>query len=271
MKEFTKYFNEISTLCQRLYQTYKHLVFNKEIDAAEVMTLTYLKLLIVDTKSISLLLENKLHIPTILFCRNIFEAFFNLNWVFEFEDKRIRRERVYCLEGEAYFNFEKELKLMEAEQKNDKTTWRKEVIENLREMTMQEMKAFPHLVTNNKKGNLVFKTPPSLAERMREHRIKFYHIYRFTSFFSHPTPKLKEFLQNNSINDQTSLEIISEPLSQTFVYTILYISSIMEYSRKLFDELTPNYIEERKLIIDRIKEIIINTNKGYFGFNSTTT
>ena len=56
--------------------------------------------------------------------------------------------------------------------------------------TTQEMKEFPHLVTKDKNGNLVFKTPPNFAERMREHRLKFYHIYRFTSFFTHPTPDL---------------------------------------------------------------------------------
>lgn len=271
MKDFVKYFSEISALCQRLTNTYKDLNFNKDIDATEVMTLTYLKLINVNTKSISLLLENNLYIPTILICRNIFEAFFNLNWVFEVEDPNLRKERVFCLEGEPYFNFEKELKLMEEEQKKNKATWKKEIVDDLRQMTIQEMKDFPHLVTNDKKGNLVFKTPPNLAERMREHRIKFYHIYRFTSFFSYPTPRIKEFLLSNSINEQTPLELINEPLSQMFTYMILYISSIMEYSRILFDEMSSSYIDERKLIIDRIKEIINESNKGFFGFSNKNT
>ena len=117
MKEFIKYFSEISELCQKLSDTYNDLSFDKDIDATEVMTLTYLKLVNINTKSISLLLENDLYIPTILISRNIFEAFFNLNWVFEVESQDERRERVYRLEGEPYFNFEKELKLMEEEQK----------------------------------------------------------------------------------------------------------------------------------------------------------
>ena len=271
MKEFIKYFSEISELCQKLSDTYNDLSFDKDIDATEVMTLTYLKLVNINTKSISLLLENDLYIPTILISRNIFEAFFNLNWVFEVESQDERREQVYRLEGEPYFNFEKELKLMEEEQKEEITTWKKEVVEDLRRITIQEMKDFPHLITKDKNGNLVFKTPPNFADRMRAHRLKFYHIYRFTSFFTHPTPRIKEFLLSKSINGQTPLEYISEPLSQMYTYIILYISSIMEYSRILFEDFSPSYKVERKLIIDRIKEIINESNKNYFGFKKETT
>ncbi len=270
MKEYIKYFTEISELCQRLTDTYNDLSFDKDIDATEVMTLTYLKLVNINTKSIAILLENDLYIPTILICRNIIEAFFNLNWVFEVESQDERRERVYRLEGEPYFNFEKELKLMEEEQKKDKTTWRKEVVEELRNMTTQEMKEFPHLVTKDKNGNLVFKTPPNFADRMGMHRLKFYHIYRFTSFFTHPTPRLKEFLLNDSINEQTPLEYISEPLSQMYTYIILYIFSIMEYSRKLFQDISSDFKDEREAIINRIKEILHELNKNYFGFGEET-
>ena len=266
MKEFIKYFFEISELSQKLIDTYNDLSFNKDIDVTEVMTLTYLKLVNINTNSIALLLEKDLYIPTILISRNIFETFFNLNWVFEVESQDERRERVYRLEGEPYFNFGKELKLMEEEQKEDKTTWEKEVVEELRRMNTQEMQEFPHLVTKDKNGNLVFKTPPNFAERMRKHRLKFYHIYRFTSFFTHPTPRIKEFLLSKTINEQTPLEYISEPLSQMYSYIILYISSIMEYSRILFEEISPNYKDERKLIIERVKNIIIESNKNYFGF-----
>ena len=97
MKAYSKYFNELSSLSQRLVETYGDLNLNTGGNVVECMALTYLKLLIINTKSISLLLDNSLYIPTISICRNIFESSFNLDWVNNGDNDNIKKERVYCL------------------------------------------------------------------------------------------------------------------------------------------------------------------------------
>jgi hypothetical protein len=285
MKKFVSYFDEISTLSKKLILTYQDLSFDKEKELVETMVLTYLRLLKINAKTLSILIANELYIPSILICRNVLEAFFNLHWAMVPEAKdenndntnivklteseneereRIERiEKVNQLEGDMYSHFERDIKEMERGLEEGQITWRKEVIEDMRKRMSAEILEFPNLVTRDRKDNLVFKKSPNMAIKMGEHKNKFYHVYTFTSAFVHPTPKLKEFLPCTPLVEERTMKIISEPLYKTYSSTIFFIQSTMGYSKAMFDKLSPHLISERELIMQRINDILCEADPSF--------
>ena len=285
MKEYVAHFKEISTLCDNLIQSYWDLLFDKEKEPVETMILTYLRLSGINAKTLSILIENELYIPSILICRNVLETFFNLNWVMvpdskdgesdganfdkltesEIEEReRIERiEKVNQLEADPYSHFERDIKEMERGLEEGKIAWKKEVIENMRKRMNDEMIEFPNLVTKDRKDNLVFKKSPNMAMKMGEHKNKFYHVYSFTSAIAHPTPKLKEFLPCAPLVEEKTIKIIGESLYKTYSSTIFFIQSIMGYSKAMFDTLSPNLISERELIMQRINVILFEADPSF--------
>ena len=116
---------------------------------------------------------------------------------------------------------------------------------------------------------LYFKNPPPFANRMLEQRLRYYQIYIFTSLFTHPSPKLKEFYLHRVVNDKSSFEIIEDALKQTLAFCIYLIESILGYADIVFKEVNPNCYDIRKSCYEEVKNIVNNATKGIVDFNKT--
>lgn len=266
LSNFSKYFNDVAFQCTSFMSTMQSIRFNEEDESPEVFLMTSMNLNINNSKSISLLLDNDQYGAVIMICRNIMESFFNIHWAFEPSEKEAVKERVFQLEGDTYYHMDKEIKLYELDQKSSEPMWSKQNYETLKKMIENEKNNFPQLLTKDKKGNDVFKHPPRFSERMAEQRLKYYQIYIFTSLFTHPSPKLKEFYLRRVVIDKSNFEIIEDALKQTLVYSLYLIQSIVGYTKIVFDDINQNEKVIREICLNEIKSIVKEASKGIVDF-----
>ncbi|GAB6283684.1 MAG: hypothetical protein STSR0008_24730 [Ignavibacterium sp.] len=260
LSEYSKYFKETSSLLDNFSDTLANKIFDEEKDAEEVFNLTTIKLLSQNASSLSILIDNKYYasVPSLL--RIIIESFFSINWVIETKDVKEKNNRIYRLEGNTSFHYEKEVKLMEENLKSNKPLWKPEAVKIIRDAVEYEKKLFPYLL-EVKNGKTVFKSAPSMAERMSEYRIKFYHLYIFTSFFSHPSPKLKEYFLSRKSEDENPEDKIFEPLARTMTECLPFIMAILGYAVQVYDKYENDNI--RLELFNKMKTIAEEGHKTY--------
>ena len=269
LESFSKYFNEVALQCIRFMDTMKDIRFNEEDEPAEIFLMTSINLNVNNAKSVSLLLDNNQFGPVIMICRNIIESFFNIHWGFEPMEKEAVKERIFELEGGSLYHLEKEINLIDKDQLSTEPSWSKQKVEEFKKMIENERINFPHLLTTNKDGKTVFKHPPSFANRMAEQRLKYYQIYIFTSLFTHPSPKLKEFYLRRVVNDKNSFEIIEDALKQTLAYCIYLIQEILGYAELVFNQVNPNGNDIRRECFEKVKNIVKSASQGIVDFDKT--
>lgn len=267
LSNYIKYFNEVAYQCISFMDTMQHIRLNEEENAPEVFLMTSMNLSVNNSRSISLLLENDQFGSAIMVCRNIIESFFNIHWAFEPMEKEAVKERVFRLEGDSYYHMDKEIKLYEKDQLSLEPAWSKQKFEQIKKMIELEKNNFPQLLTKDKKGNIVFKHPPNFSERMGEQRLSYYQFYIFTSLFTHPSPKLKEFYLNRIVINESNLEIIEDALKQTLAFSIYQIQSIVGYAKLVFDDINPDSKEARGKCFREIKNIVKEASQGIVDFN----
>ncbi len=232
--------------------------YNAEDQPFATFNLTLIHLLSENAYSVGILLKNGNYASATSLLRIIIESFFNLNWVTEAENKTDKNEKIYQLEGTSSYLYEIELEKMEENLNSNKPVWKPEAVKIIRDAIENEKKENPFL-TENKNGKIVFKTAPSFAKRMTENRIKYYHLYSFTSFFSHPTPKLK--LLYIKRNDTSLDESLFEPLSKTIVECFSFIVAIIVTANNIFSDF--NDSEKRVELLKEIKQIALCAIKEY--------
>jgi len=263
---FSKYFNDVAFQCTSFMATMQNIRFNEEEEAPEVFLMTSMKLSINNSKSISLLLDNDQFGSVIMICRNIMQSFFNIHWAFEPSEKEAVKERIFELEGDAYYHLDKEIKLYERDQKFPEPTLSQQNFERIKSMIENEKNNFPQLLIKDKNGNATFKHPPTFSERMGEQRLKYYQSYIFTSLFTHPSPKLKEFYLHRVVLDKNNFEIIEDSLKQTLAYSLYLIQSIVGYAKIVFDDINQNEKVIREICLNEIKSIVKEATKGIVDF-----
>ena len=265
MEQFIKYFKDVSSICLDFGGTTKGVQFNEETQAIELFAITSINMCAQHSLSIASLLENNYITDCFIISRNIIEIFFNLNWVIKGQTRDEVNDRVFQLEANPYNNFDREIKLMEKYIDSNKPNLSKTSILEHIEAINNEKKTYPFLLVDKNNVQSDFKSAPSFAERMGELRLKYYHLYRFTSMFTHPSPKLKEFFMKRVVWKNKPIDFIIEPLKQTLAYCLLFIELSLAISKNVLFNFNPEHNPKRQEMYDQLVLIVKQANKGYFG------
>lgn len=265
MQKFIKYYGDAASICLDLGETTKGIQFNEETEAIELFALTSINMCVQHSQSISTLLKNNFITDCFVISRNIIEVFFNLNWATKVKTREEVMERVFQLEANPYHNFDKEIKLMEKNINSDKPNLSKHLILQHIEAIKGEKAKYPYLLVD--KNNLLsdFKSAPSFADRMGELRLQYYHLYRFTSMFTHPSPKLKEFFMHRIANKNKPTDSIIAPLKQTLSYCLSFITLCVAITKDILSDFNPEHNLRREEMYNKLVAIFNESNEGYFG------
>ena len=117
-----------------------------------------LKLCQKKSKSISILLTSGQYSDAIILSLGVMELVFNINRIKKVTGDE-RKERVFELEAEPYYDFAKELRDMEKNCESDPPIWDKETVKGFRESIENEKDTFPFLVKSTEDGGRILKIP----------------------------------------------------------------------------------------------------------------
>ena len=261
LAKYSEYFEDTSLILNRFSETLSNIEFDEEKEGEEIFNLTTIKLLSQNNLSISILLKNKHYSSVAALLRIIIESFFSIHWVTDTNDDFEKLNRIYRLEADTSFHYEKEVRLMEADLKSESPHWKPEAIKVLRDAVEREKKKFPYLL-EIKDGKKIFKSAPGIAERMSEKlRVKYYHFYIFTSFFSHPSPKLKEFFLTRIDPKKNSELRLFEALAKTMKECLAFTVGILGYTFQIYDKYEKT--DTRLDLFNSMKKIAENSQITY--------
>lgn len=265
MKEYIDYFKSSNRIFRQFGATLFDLTLDEAVQAFELYCLLSLKICQKKSKTISLLLENQQFADTIILTRQIMELLFNIYWIKQASEDE-RNERVYELEAEPYYNFSKEIRDMESNCESENPVWNKDAVAGFRKFIEIAKDTFPFLVKKSNDGGRIFKNPKPFNQRMDpELKLRYYHLYRFTSLFIHPGPKLKEAFLKRKFSDYNPNEMLIEPLKQILAYTLLFLELICGYGCEIFESHNVDKTEIRNKLYKELVDIANNANKGYYG------
>lgn len=270
MQKFIKYFDSSSTICLDFGKTTKGIQFDEETQAIEIFALTSINMCAQHSMSISTLLKENFLTDCFIISRNIIEVFFNLNWAIKGKTREEVLERVFQLEANPYNNFDKEIKLMGKNIDSNKPNLSKHAIIEHIELINGEKKNFPFLLVDKNNFHSDFKSAPSFAERMGDLRLKYYHLYRFTSMFTHPSPKLKEFFMHRIVNYNKPTDAIVEPLKQILSYCLLFVKMSLEITKHILFNFNPEHNLARQELYNKMVAIVLESSEGYLSIPPST-
>jgi len=265
MKEFISYFNQATMLFRDFGATIQGITLDEEEQPFELYCMLALKLCQQKSKSISILLSNEQYADAIILSRQIMELLFNINWIKQVSGEE-RKERVYQLEAEPYYDFSKELRDMEKNCETENSVWDNETVKSFREIIESEKDNFPFLVNVTEDGGRIFKNPDKFIQRLDPSlKLRYYHLYRFTSLFIHPGSKLKDVFLKRKTTNHNPIDSIVEPTKQILSYTLLFQELILGYGIEIFENYNNDKIEIRNNIYKELVSITDKANQGYFG------
>jgi hypothetical protein len=265
MTEYINYFNDANRIFREFGSTTIGITLDEEKQPFELYCMSGLKICQKKSKSISLLLSNELYVDAIILTRQIMELLFNIHWIKQSSGDE-RKERVYKLEAEPYYYFSKEIREMKSNIYGDRPLWEDNNVIEFRKLIELEKETFPFLVEETEDGKRIFKKPEPFIQRLEpELRLKYYHLYRFTSLFIHPGPKLKEVFLKRKTSENNPIEKIIEPTKQILAYTLLFEELILGYAIEIFSKFNEDKIEFRNKLYSDLVLIVDKANKEYFG------
>jgi hypothetical protein len=264
MQEYISIYKNVHTLLRELGKEISSLIFSEKDDKLELYGLVLLNLTKQQVKAIYLLLENRLYPSVLILIRNIFEAFFNYQWILRATTQEEKIERVLQLEGKAFNDIEKELNVMKEDSKSSDPIWSPEMFKE-KEDFLEFLKTHYSELTFNDNGKIKFKEPKerSFEQRLNKmERLKFYSIYRFTSAFVHPTPIIRDVLLKREGSDKSPIELLEPHLKENLDYCLFLVYGI---AYNLSKELESR-LQQRKQNVDEILKsmfsIIAKSNAG---------
>jgi len=260
-----EYINIYTNVYAKLIEIGKELSlhsFSEKNDKVELYGLVSLNLCKQQTKSIYILLEQKCYSSILILIRNVFESFFNYQWILRGETKEEKIERVNQLEGKAFSDIEKELNAMKENALASDPIWKPEMYED-KEKFLDFLKTYYPELTFEEKDKIKFKKPKeySLESRMSYlERVKFYSLYRFTSAFVHPTPILRDILLNREGSNKNPLQLLEPHLKEALDYCLYLIYGIVFNLSKVLEEKKEYNKEKVDKILAEIFLIISNSS-----------
>ena len=265
LESFSKYYSNVADKCKQFLETITDIQFNEKEESYKIFLITIIKLNIKNAESITLLLKNNQISSSLMICRNIIESFFNIDWLFEQKDDDKVNEKYYKLEGDYLYHIEKQIESIIKDQSTTEPRWDKKTAEELKNVLEVYRTNYRHLLTKNSKGKIIFKHLPSFADRMTDKRLQYYQFYIFTSLFSHPSPKLKDYFDN-----KTNIKNIETSVKQTLALCIYLIQSIISYAEIIFKDVNTDF-KTREQLFKEIKQIVENATIGIVNFNIKAT
>jgi len=263
-----EYINIYSNVYSKLIEIGKELslhTFSEKNDKIELYGLVSLNLCKQQTKSIFILLENKLYPSIFILIRNVFETFFNYQWILRGETKSEKIERVNQLEGKAFSDIEKELNVMKENASSSDPIWKPEMYKDKEEF-LEFLKTYYPELTFADNNKIKFKSPKehSLESRMSYlERVKFYSLYRFTSAFVHPTPILRDLLLKREGSEKNPIQLIEPHLKEALDYCLFLIYGIAFNLSKVLEEKEGYNKDNVDKILSEIFSIISNSSASY--------
>jgi hypothetical protein len=263
--EYSPYCRDLSALLVQYSACYRDIRFHERDQAVEVFAMQSLSMTSCALRAASLLLDNSLTPEAILVTRSIQELLFDLRWILSTTDRAERLERTYCLEGGPYRSWQKETELIRADAERRSDPPLLEQARRWSEPLNDIASRYPHLVVSRADGSYTFKSPPPFTSRMTGTlRLKFYHLYRFTSLFAHPTPMTKEHYLRASDGSGEALTPESETIKQSLAYTLLMAELVVGSAEEILASFAPESAAARQTIYVQIVEIVKRANRGYF-------
>ncbi len=260
LTEYSEYYSEASRLFTEFGDTLCGVEFDEEEQAVEVFSLTSLSLCSSHSRAVSNLLNEEFAVEPIVVARSFLEILFDLHWIRQSDNSDERADRVFRLEAHPYYGMVKEIRLIKNEMNGTYPKW----YELARGVLEDVGKGSPFLL-NSSVDPLSFKQAPDLASRMGpQYRLRYYHIYRFASLFTHPTPTIKDVFVKRVGGGKTRDDIIEEALQQFLAYGLLFLGLILGYAKDIFSKYTPGERAHRDRCYQSMFILVDKGNKGFF-------
>ncbi len=257
MQKWIFLYNKISHYIDEFGKTLNNIEINDVDDAAESFVLMCLKLCQKDSEAIALLLGKGLYCQAMMVARSSLEALFKVYWVILGENKEIRNERAYQLEGKPFSDFEKEINDQENNLKKSNHYFNVDIVKRNRELIEIFKQNYPYLINEERNFKVPVKKDGNNKDRelsIKGYDLKFsmeyYHFYRSLCIFCHPNPRIRVFLFNyNREYRDTDQAIIDGLLWGAKVY-----GEIPVYSNSLLNSY-PNHNKRVEISHNIIKYI----------------
>jgi hypothetical protein len=223
-------------------------------------------------KAISLLLKNDCAVEPIIVARSFFEVFCDFYWISQEGGVAEQNERVFRLEANPYREITKEVRLIEKDAQGSNPFWKKTEYQQLKALLEDTATNCPWLLNSPSSGSFDFKQAPDLAARLGpEMRLRFYHLYRFSSVFTHPTPMMKTIFTHPVGSEVPRNEMIKEPLQQVLAYGLWFLKLIMEFCQQVFSAYDAERLPLRAQFYESLSRIAEKGRKNYFSFRDPGT
>lgn len=265
MNEYIKIYREIYYKLVEIGKELASHSFSEKNDKIELYGLVALNLCKRQTQANYILLENKLYPSILISIRNVFEAFFNFQWILRGETRAEKTERVNQLEGKSFSDIEKELNVMKENSKSSNPIWKPEMYKD-KEDFLEFLKLHYSELTNEEDGKTKFKKPReySLESRLSNlERVKFYSLYIFTSAFVHSTPVIREVLLKREGSEKTPLQLLEPHLKENLEYCLFLIYGIAFNLAKVLEDKKEYNKDNVDRILSDMFTIISNSSAGY--------
>ncbi|MBX2992817.1 MAG: hypothetical protein KF749_16825 [Bacteroidetes bacterium] len=256
-QEYSGYLHNAASLSREFGKTFSGIRFDSRDQAVEVFVLQALAMCASHCDASAILLENGFKGEAVTTLRPVQELLFDMHWILQTNDRGEQLERVYRLEADPYAHWDKETKLIE---RHSSTENAKRMRGSLDDLT----KEYPFLTQTVSDGTTEFKTAPSFACRMGAVRPRFYHIYCYSSVFSHPTPFVKNLYLKTSDSDGSEIEAIDESVRQFIAYTLLFVELIMGYAEECLGSFASSSRTQRDSLYSNVVGLVKEANRGYF-------
>ncbi|MFA5835290.1 MAG: DUF5677 domain-containing protein [Bacteroidota bacterium] len=263
--EYSKYCSDLATKVEEYASAFEGIQFHEKDQAVEVFAMQSLSMASSSLQAASILLDNNFVPEAILITRPIQELLFNLRWILGAQNDAEKLERVYRLEGDPYSAWQKETKLIreDGERRNDSNAI--ETAKRFNEPLDHFAEKYSYLVEAVETGTYKFKSAPAFASRMDPAlRLKYYHLYRYTSVFAHPTPFTKAHYLKTSNGSQTKFTPEDESIKQSLAYSFLFTDLLVGSAEEILKSFAPESDGNRLKIYSDIGAIVKLSNKNYF-------
>lgn len=264
MNEYISIYKDIHFLIRELGKLISGISFSEKNDKVELYGLVSLNLCKQQVEAIYTLLEKRLYPSVLMLIRNVFESFFDFQWILRGQSKEEQIERANQLEGKSFNDIEKELNVMKEDSKSPDSIWKPEMYKD-KEDFLEYLKTYYSELVVEVDGKKKFKEPKerSFENRLnRMERLKFYSIYRFTSAFVHPSPLIRDVVLLREGSNKTPLQILEPHLFENLDYSLYLIYGIANNLVKVIDDRVGTRKEEIDKILVGIFTRIKNSNAG---------
>lgn len=259
INEYSEHLLTAASLLKQTGVAFSGVKFDEGSQAMEVFALQSLSMCSSHCLASALLLQKDFVGEAVAVLRPIEEMLFNIRWIKEPNDRQTTLERVYELEADPYARWEHEIKLIAQSYSQDKA-------QPFRGPLDEIAASHPWLTKTDRNGARHFKRlEVSFPDRMgRDLRPRYYHIYCFSSLFTHPTPFMKSLYLKESDSGPKNIAALEESLRVYVANSLLFIELIIGFAEEILGSFSPSTKNQRDVLFRQVIDLVEKANKGYF-------